>query len=57
MPSMFHVSSALNRASTMAHGLDWNRMGAAPGIAGSQSPEVEGVFSQGCLSYSLPAMY
>jgi len=28
----------------MAHGLDWTLMGAAPGIAGSGSPEAEGVF-------------
>ena len=28
----------------MAHGLDWTRMAAAPGIAGSQVPEEDGVF-------------
>jgi hypothetical protein len=41
---MFHVTSTRNRASIEAHGLDWSRMGAAPGIAGGRAPEVEGVF-------------
>lgn len=41
---LFHVSSVLNRRSIAQHGLDWTRMGAAPGIAGSRRPEVEGVF-------------
>jgi hypothetical protein len=41
---MFHVSSAANRESILAHGLDWTRMGAAPGIAGSTVPEADGVF-------------
>jgi len=41
---MFHVSSAANRASILAHGLDWTRMGAAHGIAGSTVPETDGVF-------------
>lgn len=40
----FHVTSSLNRASITAHGLDWDRMGAAPGIAGSPVPEQEGCF-------------
>lgn len=40
----FHVSSVLNRASIAEHGLDWSRMGAAPGIAGSRAPEQEGCF-------------
>ncbi|WP_340374433.1 hypothetical protein U5640_04140 [Streptomyces sp. SS7] len=40
----FHVSSVLNRRSITRHGLDWARMGAARGIAGSRRPEVEGVF-------------
>ncbi|MDQ6522353.1 hypothetical protein RB608_02015 [Nocardioides sp. LHD-245] len=40
----FHLSSRLNRASISTHGLDWSRMGAAPGIAGSDGPEVEGCF-------------
>jgi hypothetical protein len=39
-----HVSSSKNRESTERHGLDWNRMGAAPGIAGSLRPEVDGAF-------------
>ena len=44
MTGLFHVTSALNRDSILAHGLDWTRMGAAPGIAGSLTPEEEGVF-------------
>jgi hypothetical protein len=40
----FHVSSRANRESIRAYGLDWSRMGAAPGIAGSRVPEAEGVF-------------
>ena len=34
----------LNRQSIAQHGLDWARMSAAPGIAGSRRPEVEGIF-------------
>ncbi len=41
---LYHVTSRLNRASIAEHGLDWERMGAAPGIAGSPTPEVAGVF-------------
>jgi len=41
---LFHVTSALNRESIRTHGLDWTRMGAAPGIAGATRPEEEGVF-------------
>ena|SRR5579871_5671526 len=44
MSLLFHVSPAANRASILAHGLDWTRMGAARGIAGSSVPEEEGVF-------------
>ncbi len=44
MGRLFHVSSAANRGSILAHGLDWARMGAAPGIAGSRAPEAEGIF-------------
>lgn len=44
MTGLFHVTSALNRDSILAHGLDWTRVGAAPGIAGSLTPEEEGVF-------------
>ncbi len=44
MARLCHVTSALNRGSILAHGLDWTRMGAAPGIAGSLVPEKEGVF-------------
>jgi hypothetical protein len=35
----FHVTSARNRESILRHGLDWQFMGAAPGIAGSGGPE------------------
>ncbi|WP_189262041.1 hypothetical protein [Streptomyces fuscichromogenes] len=42
--NFLHVSSVLNRRSISRHGLDWTRMGAAPGIAGSGRPEVEGIF-------------
>ncbi|MER7180316.1 hypothetical protein ABT404_12685 [Streptomyces hyaluromycini] len=42
--NFFHVSSVLNRRSIAQAGLDWTRMGAARGIAGSRRPEVEGVF-------------
>jgi hypothetical protein len=42
--NLFHVSSVLNRQSIAQHGLDWTGMGAAPGIAGSRHPEVEGIF-------------
>lgn len=41
---LYHVSSARNRESIRAHGLDWTRMGAARGIAGAAVPEVDGVF-------------
>ncbi|NGN95013.1 hypothetical protein G5C66_20025 [Nocardioides sp. KC13] len=42
--TLFHVTSSLNRASITEHGLDWERMGLACGIAGSKTPEVPGVF-------------
>jgi hypothetical protein len=42
--AMYHASSSANRASIGTHGLDWTRMGAAPGIAGSRRPEVPAVF-------------
>ncbi|HEV7210412.1 MAG TPA: hypothetical protein VGN47_01710 [Blastococcus sp.] len=38
------MTSVSNRASIDEHGLDWRRMGAAPGIAGSTCPEQEGCF-------------
>jgi len=44
MARLFLLTSAMNRESILAHGLDWTRMGAAPGIAGSPVPEKEGVF-------------
>lgn len=42
--TFLHVSSILNRQSIARHGLDWTRMSAARGIAGSHRPEVEGIF-------------
>jgi hypothetical protein len=44
MPPLFHVSSAANRESIRSHGLDWTRMGAPRGIAGSMTPEENAVF-------------
>ena len=44
MSTLYHVSSVANRASIEAHGLDWRLMKQAPGIAGSNRPEVDGVF-------------
>ena len=41
---MYHVTSVRNRGSIEVHGLDWRRMGDAPGIAGSPWPEQEGCF-------------
>jgi hypothetical protein len=41
---LLHVTAAVNRASIERHGLDWRRMGAAPGIAGSRRPEAAGIF-------------
>jgi hypothetical protein len=39
-----HASSRLNRRSIEEFGLDWKRMGAARGIAGSPDAELSGVF-------------
>jgi hypothetical protein len=44
MPPLFHVSSAANRVSSPSHGLDWARLAAARCIAGSMTPEENGVF-------------
>ncbi|OZC79405.1 hypothetical protein CH251_00410 [Rhodococcus sp. 06-462-5] len=44
MTIRYHVTSVLNRESIRQHGLDWRRMGAARGIAGSHQPEQEGCF-------------
>jgi len=41
---MFHATAVANRESISRHGLDWHRMGAAPGIAGSAEPELAAVF-------------
>jgi hypothetical protein len=40
---LYHVTSVRNRGSIRAHGLDWTRMGEAPGIAGS--PDIRSGFS------------
>jgi hypothetical protein len=39
-----HATAAVNRDSITEFGLDWNRMGAAQGIAGSRCPELDAVF-------------
>lgn len=39
-----HVTSVRNRESILRYGLDWQRMGAASGIAGSRGPEKSGCF-------------
>jgi len=41
---VLHVTAAANRDSIRRHGLDWSRMSAAAGIAGSQKPELPAVF-------------
>lgn len=42
--TFFHVTASANQESIDQHGLDWKRMGAATGIAGSVGPEQEGCF-------------
>jgi hypothetical protein len=42
--ALAHASSQLNRESIREHGLDWQRMGAVPGIAGSRGPEIDANF-------------
>jgi hypothetical protein len=39
-----HATAAANRESIYRHGLDWNRMGLAPGLAGSTRPELPAIF-------------
>jgi len=39
-----HATATANRESIRRHGLDWNRMGLAPGIAGSTTPELPAIF-------------
>lgn len=41
---LFHVTAVANRESISRHGLDWHRMGAVGGIAGSTEPERAAVF-------------
>jgi hypothetical protein len=40
----FHATAVQNRESISQHGLDWNRMGSARGIAGSNGPELPAIF-------------
>lgn len=44
MAIRFHVTSVLNRASIREYGLDYRKMGAARGIAGSYEAEQAGCF-------------
>ena len=39
-----HATAAVNRESIDRHGLDWNRMGLAPGLAGNTRPELPAIF-------------
>jgi len=39
-----HATATANRESIYRHGLDWNRMGPAPGLAGSTRPELPAIF-------------
>jgi hypothetical protein len=41
---MAHVTAAANRDSIRRHGLNWTKMGAATGIAGSTEPELPAIF-------------
>jgi hypothetical protein len=42
--TLAHATASTNRESILQWGLDWRRMGVAPGIAGSSQPELEAVF-------------
>jgi hypothetical protein len=42
--AVYHATATVNRTSIRQHGLDWRRMGAACGIAGSTRPELPAVF-------------
>lgn len=42
--TLAHATASANRDSILRFGLDWSRMGAAPGIAGSRGPELDAVF-------------
>lgn len=39
-----HATAAANRESIDRHGLDWNRMGLTPGLAGNTKPELPAIF-------------
>lgn len=41
---LFHLSPCENRSSIREHGLDAQRMGASPGLAGSERAELQGVY-------------
>jgi hypothetical protein len=42
--ALAHATASANRASILQWGLDWKRMGIAPGIAGSSRYELDAVF-------------
>jgi hypothetical protein len=42
---MFHVTAVANRSSILRYGLDWTRMGDAPGITGSRRFELPVIFA------------
>ena len=48
-----HFSASANRESISRWGLDWTRMGASPGIAGSTEPELPAVFLDSADPHSL----
>lgn len=41
---MYHVTAIENRSSIERWGLDWDRMGCSPGVAGSLKPEAPGIW-------------
>ncbi len=41
---MLHVTATSNRESIEQHGLDWRRMAASRGVAGSRVPELGAIF-------------
>lgn len=41
---MYHVTATENRSSIERWGLDWDRMGSSPGVAGSPKPEAPGIW-------------
>ena len=41
---MYHVTAIETRKSVERWGLDWDRMGSSPGVAGSLKPEAPGIW-------------